>query len=70
MNIADIMTRPERFHELMEGLLRTAWYAAANPEGPRKYALKMPPLGDSWESLPAWARRMQGVAAEAVLVAK
>ena len=23
-------------------------------------ALKMPPLGDSWESLAAWARRMRG----------
>ena len=60
------MTRPERFHELLEGLRRCGGYGEANPEGPRWYELKMPPLGGSWESLAAWAREMQGAAARAV----
>ena len=42
-NLADIVTRPERFNELLEGLCRFGWYREANPGGPRWCALRMPP---------------------------
>ena len=64
-NLADIMTRPERKHELMEGLRKCAWYNAANPEGPEEYELKLPPLGESWDQLTVWMRAMRARAAEA-----
>ena len=51
-NLGDIMmTRPERYHELLEGLRKYQWYREANPEGPEEYELKLPPLGDSWPLL-------------------
>ena len=60
------MTRPERFHELLEGLRRYEWYRRANPEGrPEEYELKLPPLGDSAEQLREWMRAMKARAAEA-----
>ena len=64
-NLGDIMTRPERFHELLEGLRKYQWYREANPEGPKQYELKLPPLGDSWEQLKVWMRAMRARGAEA-----
>jgi hypothetical protein len=64
-NLGDIMTRPERFHELLEGLRKYQWYREANPEGPEQYELKLPPLGDSWEQLKVWMRAMRARGAEA-----
>ena len=49
-NIADIMTRPERFAELLAGL-RGAELT--------EHELKLPPLGDDWTSLRAWMRTMR-----------
>ena len=65
-NLADIMTRPERFHELLEGLRQYEWYREANPERPEEYELKLPPLGDSTEQLKEWMRAMKARGAEAV----
>ena len=64
-NLGDIMTRPERYHELLEGLRRYEWYRRVNPEGPEEYELKLPPLGDSMEQLREWMRAMRARAAEA-----
>ena len=63
-NLGDIMTRPERFHELLEGLRKYRWYREANPEGPEQYELRLPPLGDSWEQLKVWMRAMRARGAE------
>ena len=64
-NLADIMTRPERMHELMEGLRECTWYSVANPEGPEEYNLKLPLLGESWSQLTVWMRAMRARAAKA-----
>ena len=45
-NVADIMTRPERFHELELGL----------GQRPIAFELILPPLGESWSNLRAWLR--------------
>ena len=55
-NIADIMTRPERFHELLEGL-------AELPEEMFSELVNcdivLPPLDESWTDLKAWMREMR-----------
>ena len=48
----------------LEGLRKYQWYREANPEGPKKYELKLPPLGDSWEQLKEWMRAMKARVAE------
>ena len=47
-NVADIMTRPEGFHEL----------ALALPNIER-IELVLPPINAEWEALVEWARRMR-----------
>ena len=50
-NIADIMTRPERFHELLKGLGADAIV--------KEYDLELPPLGASAATLRDWMRTMR-----------
>jgi len=50
-NIADIMTRPERFHELLAGLERGA--------NVQNYDFVMPPIDWDTDSLVEWMRRMR-----------
>lgn len=57
-NIADIMTREERFHELLAGL------GAEACENLHNFELKLPPLGESWEDLRAWMAQMRARAGE------
>ena len=54
-NIADIMTRPERFAELKAGLQGAHLVECE---------LKLPPLGEDWTKLRAWMRTMRARAAE------
>ena len=66
--MADIMTRPERFGELLDGLRGLEGFREANPEGPRDYDLILPPLGEQWAELEAWMRAMRAKAASAEAV--
>ena len=50
-NIGDIMTRPERFHELQRGL--------GASQHINKYEFVMPPLGDDTVTLTDWMRTMR-----------
>ena len=62
-NIADIMTRPERFHELLEGLQtlpKEIFTEIIQAE------LRLPPLGDNWTDLKAWMRNVRAHADKAV----
>ena len=52
-NLADIMTRPERFHELLAGLAKTS----AKPV--IRFEMQLPPLGAEWQDLKAWMRAMR-----------
>ena len=58
-NVADIMTRVERFGELLEGLEKLEGYCEANPCGPADYELVWPPLGRQWSELIVWMRAMR-----------
>ena len=49
--IADIMTRPERFHELQEGLGVSQHIV--------QYEFVMPPIGDDTVTLTDWMRIMR-----------
>ena len=49
-NIADIMTRPERFHELRAGLGDAFIH---------EYDFKLPPLGDTIDEMVEWTRTMR-----------
>ena len=60
-NIADIMTRPERYHELLEGLSKLPRYMCKEVYG---FEITLPPLGDSVGSLKAWMRLMRTKAEE------
>ena len=55
-NVGDIMTRPERYHELLEGLARL-------PRDMCKeiydFDIRLPPLGGSVSSLKSWMRAMR-----------
>ena len=51
-NIADIMTRPERFHELLEGL-------GIAEDQITRLRLELPPLGADWQDLKHWMRTMR-----------
>jgi hypothetical protein len=62
-NIADIMTRPERYHELLEGLQKLP--AEIHTEVIQA-ELRLPPLGDSWTNLKAWMRSIRAATDEAV----
>ena len=50
-NIADIMTRPERFHLLQEGIGVGVHI--------NEYTFKMPPMHKSIDDLAAWMREMR-----------
>lgn len=60
-NVGDIMTRPERYHELLEGLARL-------PRDMCKeiydFDIRLPPLGGSVSSLKSWMRAMRTKADE------
>ena len=62
-NLGDIMTRPDRYHELLEGLM-------ALPEELRNEIfyvdLELPPVGDSINDLKEWMRVMRALADKAV----
>jgi hypothetical protein len=60
-NVADIMTRPERMHELMAGLKSIFGDDVEAINVP----FELPPAGSSWESLKAWMRHMRSHAEEA-----
>ena len=60
-NVADIMTRPERMHELMAGL-KTIF---GDDVKVNKVPFVLPPAGKSWESLKEWMRHMRSHAKEA-----
>ena len=60
-NLADIMTRPERYHELLEGLARLPRDICTEIYG---FEIKLPPLGGSVGDLRAWMRLMRAKAEE------
>lgn len=62
-NVADIMTRPERFHELIEGLSKLPSEMCTEIV---KTDLRLPPLGKSWTDLKAWMRSIRAATDEAV----
>ena len=57
-NLADIMTRPERFHELEAGIARIS----SRPI--REFDMELPPLGAGWGDLKAWMRMMRAARAQ------
>ena len=54
-NVADIMTRPERMHDLMASLKSIF----GDDVDVINVPFELPPAGSSWESLKSWMRHMR-----------